>query len=925
MSTDFDCPDCNGPMRWRDGRFGRFMGCAAYPDCTGTRREDGTANGSGKRRASVVPSMNVAPAPVEEAPELEAVETPPPEPLPDPEPGPEVDLMAIPLRPEWLQLDEHQEAVVQWREGKALVAAGAGAGKSAVLIERIASLLADGALPEYICTLVYNTAAAKDFKARLIERVGAPIAGRTVMMTFHGFCFMILKRWDPRNPAYRTDRIIGTDDGPSGYMIAASVTKRLGFPGEVQPYMQASEQIREALVDLQSPTAAEQIVKLRVSGHSPTIAERLLLFTKEYQAEKRSRSALDFADMIYTVGLAIRQGKAERLRTYYQHVQVDEGQDINVARLEIARHLSTDAMSLVVVGDLRQSVYGFNGARPDLFKGLLAAGAQLMSLPVNRRSTRAIVDAGNRIAEGKDWNLGGACSPVETRGEGEPIRIALEADTPSAESSMVAAEIAARVAGGLPLADESGKASYACLVRTNAQAAGLEAALTNRQIPVRVLGSSGGVWMTSLGREMRAYLAAAENQLANDDILKIANKPVRFLKGDLTRDALTWARKGTVTFVQALRSIARQKMEWKPERHGAWQFADDLDILASATWSERCHAVAQFLCMDLLQRSQKDAASEVAGQVAKPDEDKEAMYKALATVAARLGSLEVIEAQIKTLKKEEDGPAVEISTMHRSKGKEWPVVFVCGVAEGLLPHKKAEDIEEECRLFYVACTRAKDALIVSPGSDEPSPLLVALRGGVVDPPFKAALASPEHHTDEAEEAAEDELLVRAERMHPPPLEGCLRSLRGKIQDVLPAAEAAAGCDVPLGVRFVQVTAEAMENLLHPLGFWEAPRNVSKQANQRVFEMGMPGRGKGYDLLVRLYSTIPVGEAAARGLGDDSIRFAALRWNMDDEQTPLHKKLPHVCRTKGWRATVLHKLLEILDIIESREGLKEKEN
>lgn len=934
MSEDYDCPACGGLMKLREGRFGAFWGCRAYPSCVGTRREDGTPNGAAKRVSAPRPAMPVA-LPPEEAPELEAVDSPPPEPEEAPELGASVDVSMIPPRPAYLILDEHQEAVVALRAGSAVVAAAAGAGKTACMIERIAALLMDGVLPEHICTLAYNTSAARDLKTRLATRIGAEVATRTQTATFHGWAFQILKRWEPRNPSYRTERIIGTDDGPSGYMIASAVTKRLGFPGEVEPYMKASEQIREALIDLEGADAVEKIIRLRVSGHSEPIAERLHLFSREYQAEKKVRNCIDFADMLYKVGLAIQHGTADKLSALYQHVQVDEGQDINVARLVIAQHLGKGAKSFVVVGDLRQSCYSFTGARPDLFKGLLDHGAQLLTLPVNRRSTSAIVAAGNAIADGRDWNLGGACSPAPSAAAGEPIQCWHQADSPSTESSMVTAEILSRIEEGLPLADEKGKASYACLVRTNAQAASLEAGLTLRGLAVRVLGTSGGVWSTTMGREFRAYLAAAEGK-PTDDLTKIANKPVRFLKTDVIKEVIGWVRRGSITLPEALRSMARQKMQWKPNRHGAWQFADDLEVLAAASWSERCTAVAQFLQMDLLQRAQQDAASEVAGSVAKPDEDKEAMYQALAATATRLGSLDAIEAQIKTVKQDEDGPAVEISTFHRSKGNEWAVVFVCGVAEGLLPHKKSEDIEEERRLLYVACTRAKQVCIVSPGSSEPSEFFTELQAKLGQAPslpvFTPLLTESTPRAvaaivEQAREAAPvDPLVERAMAISAGDLVTQLIELRRQLGDAMPGAEAAGAqeprvTDEGVGSRFVSITAEAMEAMLLPFSFREAPRDVVKKANQRVYERVLPGRGKGYDLLVRIYSTIPVGATEVRDLGADSIKIAAIRWNMDGDLTPLHRKLPHACRTRGWRATLLNKILEVLDIIEVREGLK----
>lgn len=256
------------------------------------------------------------------------------------------------------------------------------------------------------------------------------------------------------------------------------------------------------------------------------------------------------------------------------------------------------------------------------------------------------------------------------------------------------------------MATEHGKANYAALVRTNAQAADLECSFHARGLPCRILGSEGGVWCTTPGRELLAYLRGAEGH-PHKDLVKVGNKPKRYLKRVIMESAI----RQKAGFLDAL-SADRSK--------GARQFADDLRWLGQMEWADRVKAARNFLLKDLQERG--------GGGSTDPDDDKVATYCHLAEAATVLGSLEAIDAQIERMKKvKKQDPAVEISTMHRSKGAEWHTVFVCGAAVGLIPHQKARDIEEEKRLFYVAVTRGQAVVVVSVGGAEPSPFVRALR------------------------------------------------------------------------------------------------------------------------------------------------------------------------------------------------------
>lgn len=636
--------------------------------------------------------------------------------------APEPIVLALPESRETLealpkagfQLDEHQERVVHHRNGEAIVAASAGSGKSACLIERTVEIVREGTPPEGILTLVYNRAAADELRKRFVGRLGKAIGERVPAFTFHGWAFTQMMRWFPGN--FSKGNIVGVDGGPNEIALGREVFKQLGWDRgvEVKDMLGLSGLIRESLIDVEAADAVDRtLAELPLDGDED-LAMMGVSFTRAYQQAKARYGAIDFADMLCIVCRVIDRGgaRARELQQRYFYVQADEAQDGNPARWRIATWLGGAATvkdaapRLLSVGDLRQSLYSFVGARPALFRNRMDAGAALLTLPVNRRSLAPVVDAGNRIARGRDWHLGGDATASRSD-EGERVSVwATDAD----EGTVVADEIKARMKAGLPLADPlTGKANYVLLSRTNGYAAGLEIALMIAGLPVRVLGASGGVWGSNVGRDFLAYLRGAEG-IAHPDLVRVANKPNRYLKRALVEEALDAVKDGAELNV-ALRNTRAM---------GGMRFAGELGLLADLDWQARCLRVAQVLIDDLTERAA------TSRRLIAPEDDAKEAYEALAVAATQLGSLEAIEAQIAFMKKvKATEPAVEICTMHRSKGLQWPMVFVCGAAEGILPHKNARDLEEERRIFYVAVTRAQQACIVSTGG-APSPFVYDL-------------------------------------------------------------------------------------------------------------------------------------------------------------------------------------------------------
>lgn len=577
-------------------------------------------------------------------------------------------------------------------------------GKTAVLIDRVCSLLAEGWIPEAICALAYNRGAADTLHQRLAIRVGKA-ADRVGIHTFHAWAYALLRHWYPTEPRLSRGRILGTPEAPHPVKLAAPLIDELKLDISWGTALDCASRCAEALVDIDAMGASIEIA--RCMGWAPRTGEvaaavalksdRFHRFCLAWRERKQREGLIEFSDMLGEVALAMRRHPMELayLGRLYSHVMIDECQDINPSREVIARFLGREARSLMFVGDLRQSIYGFSGARPDLFLDIAHdENATLLTLPVNRRSTQRIVEAANAVADGEPWNLGGACVARPGAPVGEVVQTWVQS-SPSEEARDVIADIQRRVGAGRSLGTVADP-TYCCLARTNAMLVSLEHAFVARNVPCRLAGSPGGVWASEVGEQMLQYLEAVEG-VPSFGVVKIANHPKRFAKKAEVGEAVEQAQAAEQ---QGQKPTLHARLEAKGG--GAGRLGRDLARAGAMTWNRRVLQCARWLGLD--------DDEEIDG-----DEDRRACLEALVGLTQQLGSLGGIYDFKTAASRGEKEPAVLLSTIHRSKGSEHPVVYVCGVRAKALPHQKCEDKAEEKRLLYVAVTRARDVLVLSTG------------------------------------------------------------------------------------------------------------------------------------------------------------------------------------------------------------------
>lgn len=651
-------------MRLKTSARGPFWSCCSYPTCRGL------------------------------------VDARPPEDKKKPPPPP---FMGVPpgAQPVWgvrpgHSEDPYQQAVIEWRSGWAVVSAAAGSGKSFSLVERTATLLHSGEIPESICLLAFNADAARLLRDRLKHRVG-PAANRLEIRTFHAWCYALLRSWYPEDPRFWPGHILGGSDGPNPYKIAAPICSELDIP--VGLGLRTAEKVAEGL----HPLTIDGVMDAMKWDTANDKAVAAYKFLHKWKKAKQDHALVDFGDMLSEVALAIQNhpdnGAVQALRILYHHVMVDECQDSSLPRAVISRWLGQGAASLVCVGDPCQSIASHAGARLDLFLELATApGVTVLPLPINRRSAQRIVKASNEVARNQPWNLSGDTLPRAGAPVGEAVQVWDTQDVRD-EAARVITDIQRRVTHGLPL-EVDRKPSYACLLRTNAMLVDLESAFVARGIPVRIAGAPAGVWGTNVGSDFLAYLEGIEG-VASFGILSVANRPKRFAKksdvGAVVEQAVAREKAGEApNLLRALQTHASK---------GVQRLGRDLETASNLSWERRCRQVARWL-------------ADEATDDEEPDEDRQGALEALSRVAQQLGSLAAIYNHKREASRGQREPAVLLSTIHRAKGQEYPVVYGCGVRVDALPHKRCsgeEEVEEERRLLYVLVTRARDALIISSG------------------------------------------------------------------------------------------------------------------------------------------------------------------------------------------------------------------
>ncbi len=648
------------------------------------------------------------------------------------------------------KLNDMQRQAVLTTEGPLLLLAGAGSGKTTVLIQRIANLMRFGcasdsvlvpdtvteedvafleglvepltpfdrtradllcaenpAAPWSIIAITFTNKAASELKERLTDQLG-PEAQDIWAMTFHSACCRILRRDIERLGYTRSFTIYDTADSER---VMKEIIRDMGLDDKTFPPKYVLSIISKEKDHMTTP---DELLKRAEEAKDLKILPIAKAY-KRYQTRLKENNALDFDDIILLTVKLLQEN--DDIRAFYQrkfrYVLVDEYQDTNHLQYLLTSLLAGGYENICVVGDDDQSIYRFRGAT---IENILSfekqyRGARVIRLEQNYRSTQAILNAANAVIA---HNVGRKGKRLWTaNGSGKPVTV-YEAGDEGGEANYIASQIIREKSAGAQFKN------FAILYRTNAQSNALEYAMKRNGIPYRVIGGTRFFDRAEI-KDMLAYLCVINNRSDDLRLKRIINNPPR----GLGAKAMEAAERMAQAEGKPLYDIVSDPYSYGPVEKSAakfLQFSSMIEELAKLL--DEGMSLPDFY-EELIRRT--GYADMLKSKDTEENRTRlENVHELKSSILAYMenepqptlaGFLEEIALYTDIEEYNDGDDAIVMMTMHSSKGLEFPHVFIVGFEDGLFPGMRAigdnEEMEEERRLCYVAITRAKKELTIS--------------------------------------------------------------------------------------------------------------------------------------------------------------------------------------------------------------------
>ena len=620
------------------------------------------------------------------------------------------------------QLNPAQLAAVHHLSGPCLVIAGAGSGKTSVITQKIAKLMSEGYRPKNIAAITFTNKASQEMRERAKHLVGSKAGSELVVSTFHSLGVRILRQ-DGRHLGLKEQfSILDSDD-------VLSVLRDAG--GTTDAATAKSWQWTISLWKNQNLSAQQALAYAK-----DDMERAAAVVMQRYQERLTAYQAVDFDDLI---GLPLKLLQTnEEARGKWQetlrYVLVDEYQDTNAVQYELLKCLVGERAMFTAVGDDDQSIYGWRGATIENLKKLPVDFPQLKIIPLeqNYRSTSAILRAANNVIGGNPklfpktlWS---------EFGEGDPV-VLVEADGEEHEAERAVARIQA-IRANQPTTKFS---DFAILYRANHQSRIFEQALRRAEIPYKVSGGQSFFDRTEI-KDLCAWLRLLVNQDDDPAFLRAVTTPKRGIGHQTLGQLGEFASKWKLSMFESLFAESLKATLSSKALHGLHEFGRyvvDLEYRARhAVGAEEGKALIMEWLKDiayeqhLIDQEENEKVAQArwgnvldfVDWVAKRCGGEISTDGGITTESPRQTLLEVaqtISVILSLAERQEEQDQVVLTTLHASKGLEWPHVVLAGVNEGLLPFKADNDeltpqrVEEERRLMYVGITRARQTLAVS--------------------------------------------------------------------------------------------------------------------------------------------------------------------------------------------------------------------
>ena len=598
-------------------------------------------------------------------------------------------------------LNEAQQEAALTTSGPLLILAGAGSGKTKTLTHRIALLIAEkGIWPSQILAVTFTNKAAREMRERLSHLLNQPNDRSFMpwMGTFHGICVRLL-RMDGQFIDVPRNFVIYDEDDRQG--LVKQAMKQLSITDKDMKPSAVSGAISSAKNAMQDPAEYE------ASAHYP-FQKNVAKVYALYEKRRKEAKALDFDDLLLEAVNLLQSNKEirDKWKNYFKHILIDEYQDTNAAQYQLVKLLVNDDRNICVVGDDWQSIYSWRGAD---FTNILNferdfPGAKVIKLEQNYRSTGNILEAAHQVitkntqrTDKKLWTAEGSGAPVQVHGVYD------EAE----EARQVADRISAQVTIGARKYND-----FAVLYRTNAQSYTLERAFLQLRVPYQIVGGVRFYDRKEI-KDIIAYLKLIYQPNDRMSFTRIANVPTRGVGATSLERFLIWQSEESVDIIDALVRVGSEGIVTGKAKMALTNLGEKLlslrERIDEVSPAEMIESVIKLV-------GYRDYILDGTPQA----EDREENLGSLLSDAQNFTSIsDFLEevALMSSVDSAEDGNKVTLMTLHAAKGLEFPVVFMVGLEEGILPHSRVfespAELEEERRLCYVGMTRAREELHLS--------------------------------------------------------------------------------------------------------------------------------------------------------------------------------------------------------------------
>lgn len=611
------------------------------------------------------------------------------------------------LKKQFSHMNNMQQQAVFCTEGPLLILAGAGSGKTTVLVNRIAYILqSELCKPWQILAITFTNKAAGELKERICNAV--PEGGSDIWAaTFHSTCARILRRYGDRIGITSHFTVYGTDDQKK---LVKDILKQLNYDEKMLPVKRVLNEISKAKDEMLTPQEM-----LKRAGYD-NLKQSVAKVYEIYQSRLKTADAMDFDDMLCKT-VELFQKCPDILEFYqnqFKYIMVDEYQDTNKVQYKFVSMLAAKYGNICVVGDDDQSIYKFRGAT---IENILSfentfKGAKMIRLEQNYRSTQNILNAANGVISNNTMRKGKTLWTENAVGDKIEVHTS---DSERDEAQFIAKTILDGVADGRKFSD------FAILYRMNAQSNSIEQALSRSGIPHRVIGGRRFYDREEI-RDMVAYLQVINNPHDDVRLGRIINVPKRGI-GATTLEKASEIAAGLGESIYSVIKDADVYPQLSRAATKLKSFVALIDGLMEAEQSgdyslaELYNLILEHTDYEKYLKTEKDNPDvrienieELSSNIIKFEED-------YAEEASLSNFLEEISLQTDIDNYDAEADSSVMMTLHSAKGLEFPVVFIAGLEEGVFPSiatmMNPDELNEERRLAYVGITRAKEKLYIT--------------------------------------------------------------------------------------------------------------------------------------------------------------------------------------------------------------------